>query len=293
MKAHIVRFGATLVLVSASLVVIPGFASADPCLVPNVVNGTADLPPRGCEYLSPAEAKLLIAGLPSGTHINLAPIHKEFACACIVSNLPAGGTCPTPDAICADPDPIPGNPGNGPATEMFNSALELHLTGTGLLSALNCNVKMPAGVMVTTEDRPAGTTQTFATEMNYLGGQVTNPPSCPGIFQSLTIEAGDLLGLSASSGQTTLTLQPAGNWKVDSYFDVYYRISFVGASGGPLNGMSGTTTAATPIHMIAQDSPPVVPGMSPWGMTLAVLMLLGTAAWLFRRRMTVPGAMAS
>src|SRR5262249_31616857 len=34
----------------------------------------------------------------------------------------------------------------------------------------------------------------------------------------------------------------AGSWNVDSFFDITYRIDFVGHAGGPLGGMSGSTT---------------------------------------------------
>jgi hypothetical protein len=46
-----------------------------------------------------------------------------------------------------------------------------------------------------------------------------------------------------SPGQTTLTDLGGGNWFVDSFFDINYRIDFVGAPGGALAGMSGSTTA--------------------------------------------------
>jgi hypothetical protein len=45
-----------------------------------------------------------------------------------------------------------------------------------------------------------------------------------------------------SPGHTTLTQLPGGNWSVDSFFDITYRIDFVGKAGGPLGGMSGSTT---------------------------------------------------
>jgi hypothetical protein len=45
-----------------------------------------------------------------------------------------------------------------------------------------------------------------------------------------------------SPGHTTLTQLPGGNWAVDSFFDITYRIDFVGSPGGALGGMSGSTT---------------------------------------------------
>jgi hypothetical protein len=45
-----------------------------------------------------------------------------------------------------------------------------------------------------------------------------------------------------SPGHTTLIRLPNGNWNVDSFFDIEYRIDFVGAPGGPLSGRAGSTT---------------------------------------------------
>ena len=66
--------GLTLIL----LVAVP--ASGAPCVVPDNGSGTVDLPPTGCEYLSPNEVHEIIDGLPSGVTIELAAIHKDFIC---------------------------------------------------------------------------------------------------------------------------------------------------------------------------------------------------------------------
>ena len=41
-----------------------------------------------------------------------------------------------------------------------------------------------------------------------------------------------------SPGHTTLTQLPGGDWSVDSFFDITYRIDFVGHPGKSLNGVA-------------------------------------------------------
>ncbi len=75
--------------------------------------------------------------------------------------------------------------------------------------------------------------------MFLLQGQVIGDPD----FDLLRITAGSGFGMP-SPGHTTLTRlgPPGSNWNVDSFFDITYRIDFVGAPGGPLAGRSGSTT---------------------------------------------------
>ena len=43
-----------------------------PCTVVDNGNGTVDLPPDGCDYVSPADLHMMIDGLPPDTTINIA-----------------------------------------------------------------------------------------------------------------------------------------------------------------------------------------------------------------------------
>ncbi len=54
-------------------------------------------------------------------------------------------------------------------------------------------------------------------------------------FDLLRITAGGDFGMP-SPGHTTLTDLGGGNWNVDSFFDITYRIDFVGQPRRPLLG---------------------------------------------------------
>ncbi|MBI4604261.1 MAG: hypothetical protein HY721_20065 [Planctomycetes bacterium] len=195
------------------------------CQVADDGTGTVSLPPPGCEYLSPDEVHRIIDGLPAGTTIELAPIHREFICR-------QGGT-----------DPHCGNPGGslGGEVEVFSSMLQFDLHGTGELATFARMIDIPNVTCEThTAPRmPGDPVQSFDTDMFRLQGQL--PPGDPD-FDLLRVTAGTGFGMP-SPGHTTLTQLPNGNWNVDSFFDITYRIDFVGAPGGPLAGRSGSTTA--------------------------------------------------
>jgi hypothetical protein len=85
--------------------------------------------------------------------------------------------------------------------------------------------------------------------MTLIQGQLTGDPD----FDLLRITAGSSFGLP-SPGHTTLTRQgpPGSGWAVDSFFDITYRIDFVG-TGGTLGGHSGSTTGT--VRMVAVRPP--------------------------------------
>jgi type VI protein secretion system component Hcp len=76
--------------------------------------------------------------------------------------------------------------------------------------------------------------------LNFTKIEFRLPPGDPD-FDLLRITAGSDFGLP-SPGHTTLTQLPGGNWNVDSFFDITYRIDFAGTPGGVLGGRSGSTT---------------------------------------------------
>lgn len=225
-----------------------------PCTVPDN-GGTVYLPPPGCGYLSPNDVHEIIDGLPAGTTIQVAAEHKGFFCsacnsgplqghACTTNADCLGGQCrPAPNPDCSHPvDAGCNQPGGnlGGESECSQSTLELSLTGTGGLAGFNRNILMSSTFETHTAPRNSGDpVQSFDTEMFKLQGQL---PAGDPDFDLLRITAGSGYSLP-SPGHTTLTQLPGGNWAVDSFFDIEYRIDFIGAPGGPLAGRSGSTTA--------------------------------------------------
>ncbi len=192
----------------------------DPCVVDDDGTGTVELPPPGCDYLSPQEVHMIIDGLPPGTVIELDPRHTAFICEIPGCGQPGGGL--------------------GGEQENFESTLVLQLAGTNSLGNFRRTLRVPATVETHTGPRsPSDPVQSFPTDMFNLQGGL--PPGDPD-FASLVITGGTGNGLP-SPGHTTLTQLPGGNWNVDSFFDITYQIDFVGAPGGALDGLSGSTTS--------------------------------------------------
>lgn len=200
-----------------------------PCIAPDNGGGTADLPAQ-CPFVNIIGTFDIIDGLPAGTEINSnGKLHNFFN----IQQLPGGSL------------------GGGYA--LFGASLSLKMQGKGTLGGYSRSVTIPIGSGARMDHAPRvpGTSpQSFDSDMFRLNGQL--PPGDPD-FDLLRITAGTDFGLP-SPGHTTLTVAGGGTWNVESFFDITYRIDFVGAPGGPLAGRAGSTTGTIHISNTPRDT---------------------------------------
>lgn len=209
-------------------------SSAQAVVVPDTGFGTAHMPIHA-PYLEESPM-MIIDGLPAGTTIQLP------------------GQMTAPGATVEEAGGVMGGTRSAAAGLGFN----WNLQGTGALAGFNRNILLPldggvasfpaappnSGIEVHAAPRMmAAPVQSFDTQMFRLFGQITGDPD----FDLLRITAGNDFGLP-SPGHTTLT-QSGPGWAVDSFFDITYRIDFVGRPGGHVAGMSGSTTGTVRISI--------------------------------------------
>ncbi len=118
--------------------------------------GTVDLPPC-CPYVSPTQLHMIIAGLPPGTTILLAPQHQEFLCR---------------SSTTTGPCRISGGPLGG-EVENFTSTAVFQLSGTGALSGWTRTVTVPLAVPGRHGAAQCrASVQTFNTNMELIQGAI-------------------------------------------------------------------------------------------------------------------------
>lgn len=181
--------------------------------------GTAQLPAVQCSWGNPVDAPMqIIDGLPPGVTLDCEfRVHSFFD-------------------VFVSGDPLTG------MQEQFQCSLLLHMNGSGPLSNFHRTITIPLQCTSSSGPRtPGEPVQTFDTEMLFLSGQAGGGGTGDPDFDLLRITGGGGFGMP-SPGHTTLTRLPSGHWAVDSFFDITYRIDFIGRPGSPLGGMSGSTT---------------------------------------------------
>jgi len=212
----------SLVILFAAL----GLAAAGPhqaaaqggcCVVPDNGAGTAAIPPLGCSYQGHME---IVDGLPPGSTIQINTTITAF------SHGPAG---------------LGG--GLGGTQQEWGGQLGMQMNGTGAMLGYNrfLIIPLPLANPQRTHSAPRiafAPVQSFNEDLYMMFGQIAAPGDPD--FDLLRISAGTAYGMP-SPGHTILG-QTGSSWAVDSFFDINYRIDFVGHPGGPFGGMSGSTT---------------------------------------------------
>lgn len=186
------------------------------CISPDNGTGTADQPSM-CTYLPTNEVMRISDGLPAGTTIE---IQTELIPLSLTGESPGGNL--------------------GGTRSQSHMQYKWHMMGTGTLAGYTRDILMDLPICQTDQGprNPGTSPQSFPTDFFTQQGQL--PPGDPD-FDLLRITAGSGFGMP-SPGHTTLTSMGGGNWNIESFFDITYRIDFVGSPGSPLAGMSGSTT---------------------------------------------------
>jgi hypothetical protein len=252
-------------MAACALVICAAWASVASAVVPDNGSGTAHIPIRDT-YVQTSDMQI-INGLAPGSTIDLS------------------GVLSTPTNTVEQP----GGTLGGRQGAAVGAVWQWNATGTGAMLGYNRVINLAldggiasfpappnAGVEVhAAPNTPFAPVQAFNTDMYRMFGQTITDPD----FDLLRFSAGTDFGLP-SPGVTVLT-QSGTNWDVLSYFDLTYRIDFVGKAGGPLGGRSGSSTGTVRI---------LIP--EPATSALLVIPALAALARRGRRRAAIAPAVA-
>lgn len=215
-----------------SLLLLASTASATPCVLPDNGGGTVNLPPECPDGYQ--GFMQIVDGLPPGSTLDIDATLTNFA---NIARLPGGSL--------------------GGEVQQFDAALRWRVTGTGDLTGFQRTLSIAVQCEFHSAPRtPGAPVQNFGCDIFRLHGQHFGDPD----FCELIVTAGTDNGLP-SPGETTLTELPSGDYAVDSFFDVSYRIDFQGCPGSILEGMMGSTvdnqrfSAGEPYPTAIADAP--------------------------------------
>ena len=207
-----------LALTSIAISFVPVAIMADCCEVPDNGSGTVWFP-ANCPYDHPSEPMIINAGLPEATTLIFDGPLTNFT----TPYVSPGGTL-------------------GGEMSNFDAELQWTITGTGSLAGFHRTIHMNVTGQIHTAPRtPGDSIQTFDAIIYKLQGEHFGDPD----FCQLVFTAGDFYGFPCP-GKTTLTKLPSGDFAVDSFFDISYRIQYQGCPMSPLQGYGGIDLKRVP-----------------------------------------------
>ncbi|HRZ78019.1 MAG TPA: hypothetical protein P5248_11665, partial [Bacteroidales bacterium] len=211
-----------------------GLGAQDTCTGPDNGAGSTSLYPLGCGWVTETPM-MIIDGLPPGTTIMVQGKLTILGCPASLCNLTH------PPTVCE----VFGGGGGGGSIICFFGQWELTLTGTGSLAGYQRVLGLPVqGVIHAAARDPGIPLQSFPGWISNLSGAIQGDPD----FGLLELRAGGDFGLP-SPGSNVLAQRPDGNWNVESFFDITYRIDFQGNPGGALSGYAGSSLGNAGIRM--------------------------------------------
>ena len=143
----------------------------------------------------------------------------------------------------------------GPDGEIMTCQAILHMDiqGTGALSPLSRQIQMQVQMEVHWPCAdPSADVRSFPNEMVQLQGEIFGDPD----FYTLRVEAGSSFG-QPSPGHTRRTRLPSGNFNVDSFFDVEYRITWQGCPGSIIEGFGNDPDDLCTAPLVQGGTPPL------------------------------------
>ena len=211
--------------------VLLGLAASAPaatCVLEDDGSGTVQMPPACPDGYVGHMA--IVDGLPPGSTLEIDAVLTDF----FNRFSTTGGTL-------------------GGEVHTFEATLDWQITGTGDYAGFSRHLAIPVGGAMHTAPRiPGDDIQEFEQVLFNLQGELFGDPD----FCELIVVAGNGNGLP-SPGSTTIKKRTDGDFNVDSFFDITYRIDFQGCPGSILDGLAGSTTATDRFQAGEDYVPPI------------------------------------
>jgi hypothetical protein len=169
----------------------------------------------------------------------------------IVDGLVPGSTIQIAATIGAFANIVEGAGGGLGGTQSdFDAFIGMTMTGTGIYAGYNSFVSFPInGGRIDWAPRVNfAAFQSAAADYRRLQGQILVHPD----FDLLRVTGGGDFGLPSPGGVQLLATGPS--WGVSSFFDLTWRIDFVGDPLGNFAGRSGSTTGQTRFSMCPDNA---------------------------------------